>query len=53
MTRPLKVIEYDDVTMDFEQGKYPGVRSPSIDTLLFCRALKSLDFDNVHSVAEI
>jgi hypothetical protein len=38
--------------MEFEQGKYNGVRSPNIDTLLFCRAIKDLDYSDIQSLIE-
>jgi methylase of polypeptide subunit release factors len=37
-----RVIEYDGVELDFDQAAFPRVWSPSIDTLLFCRAVKEL-----------
>ncbi len=36
---PIRKTEYDGVSINFEQGKYKGAWGPSIDTLLFCRAL--------------
>jgi len=39
---PHRVIEYDGVELDFDQSSWPRVWSPSIDTLLMCRALRSL-----------
>lgn len=39
--------------MEFEQGKYSGVWSPNIDTLLFCRAIKNLDYDEIQSLIEV
>ena len=36
---PVRITEYDNTSLEFEQKKYPGVWGPSIDTLLFCRAL--------------
>jgi len=36
---PKKITVYDNTSLEFEQGKYNGVWGPSIDTLLFCRAL--------------
>jgi tRNA1(Val) A37 N6-methylase TrmN6 len=39
---PRRVVEYDGVEIDFDQSVFPRVWSPSIDTLLFCRALREL-----------
>lgn len=50
---PFITIEYDNVKMDFEKFKYPGVWSPSIDTLFFCRALKDDDFKDYSSMIEV
>ncbi|MBI4919630.1 class I SAM-dependent methyltransferase [archaeon] len=50
---PLKITEYENTSVDFEQQKYPGVWGPSIDTLLFCKALKKIDLTNVKTVLEI
>ncbi len=41
-----KKIVYDETFMDFEQGKFPTVWSPSIDTLLLCKSLKYLKDNN-------
>lgn len=49
---PFIAIDYDNTTMDFEKFKYPGVWSPSIDTLFFCRAMKDLRFDEYTSLLE-
>lgn len=37
-----RVIEYDDIELDFDQAAFPRVWSPSIDTLLVCRAVREL-----------
>lgn len=50
---PFITVDYDDVQMDFEKFKYPGVWSPSIDTLFFCRALKGWDFKDYSSMIEV
>lgn len=50
---PFITIDYDDVKMDFEKFKYPGVWSPSIDTLFFCKTLKNNDFTNYSSMIEV
>lgn len=50
---PFITIDYDDVQMHFEKFKYPGVWSPSIDTLFFCKALKNEDFKCYSSMIEV
>jgi release factor glutamine methyltransferase len=50
---PHKVVEYGGTSVDFDQRNYPGVWSPSIDTLLFCRALNSYDFSGMKKAVEI
>jgi len=40
--RSHRIVEYDSVTIDFDQTKYPRVWSPSVDTLLLCRAIRGL-----------
>ncbi len=52
LRKPMTIVEYDGLGMEFEQGKYHGVWSPNIDTLLFCRAIKDLDYSNVNSLLE-
>ena len=37
-----RVVEYDGVEIEWSDIKYPGVWGPSIDTILFARALKKL-----------
>jgi tRNA1(Val) A37 N6-methylase TrmN6 len=37
-----RVVEYDGVEIEWSDIKYPGVWSPSIDTILFARGLKKL-----------
>jgi tRNA1(Val) A37 N6-methylase TrmN6 len=44
---------YDDVSLEFEQDKYPGVWGPSIDTLFFCRALRALEISERSVAVEI
>ena len=44
---------YDGVSVDFEQKKFPGVWGPSIDTLLFTRALSKEDLSSFKSGLEI
>jgi methylase of polypeptide subunit release factors len=36
---PRRTIEYDGVALDFDATRFPRVWSPSIDTLLVCKAL--------------
>lgn len=36
---PRRTVEFDGVSLDFDASKYPRVWSPSIDTLLMCKAL--------------
>jgi len=52
---PLITVNYDDVQMEFENMKikYPGVWSPSIDTLFFCKTLKDIDFKQCSSMIEV
>lgn len=50
---PFVTIDYDNVKMDFEKFKYPGLRSPSIDTLFFCRGLQKWDFKSYSSMIEV
>ncbi len=40
--RSRRTIEYDGVELAFDQARFPGVWSPSIDTLLVCRAVRQL-----------
>ena len=40
--RAQRTIEYDGVTLDFDQSQHPRVWSPSIDTLLLSRAVRRL-----------
>lgn len=44
---------YDGTSIVFEQSKYPGVWGPSIDTLLFMRALKQHGLEDIRCMAEI
>lgn len=39
---PKRVVEYDGVELHFDQSRHPRVWSPSIDTLLVCRAIRSI-----------
>lgn len=55
---PQKIIEYDGVKIVYSNIKYPDVWSPSIDTILFARALHNLlktdhYLNKIHSFLEI
>ncbi len=50
---PIKITEYDGTVVRFEQKRFPGVWGPSIDTLLFCRALSKVDLSGIKKVLEI
>lgn len=50
---PIKTTMYCNTSLDFEQKKYPGVWGPSIDTLLFCRALRKANLDFVKTAVEV
>ncbi len=50
---PTKITDYDGTVIRFEQKRFPGVWGPSIDTLLFCRALSKVDLSGVKKVLEI
>lgn len=45
MNKSRKITHYDKLVLDFDQTKYPTLRWPNIDTLVFCRALKK-EFEN-------
>jgi methylase of polypeptide subunit release factors len=49
---PVRYTEYDGISFRFEQAKHPGVWGPSIDTLLFSKALRALDLDRAKNVVE-
>lgn len=49
----LKITEYKNVSLTFEQAKYPGVWGPSIDTLLFCRAMNKMDMSGIKNAVEV
>ena len=52
---PLITVDYDGVQMEFENMKikYPGIWSPSIDTLFFCRTLRKENFRNYSTMIEV
>lgn len=39
---PERVVEYDGVSIRWSDARYPGVWAPSIDTLLFAKALRTM-----------
>ena len=47
LRKPMTIVEYDGLKLMFEQWKY------HIDTLLFCRAIKDLDYNDIKSVIEV
>lgn len=53
LQKSMRIVEYDGLRMEFEKEKYPGVWSPNIDTLLFCRAIKDLNFDEIQNLIEV
>jgi hypothetical protein len=50
--QPVRTTVYDGTTMELDHRAYPGVWGPSIDTLLFCRAIRDDGLDKVRSVVE-
>jgi hypothetical protein len=48
-----RLIEYDNVSIHFNQFKYPSVFGPNIDTLLVCKGLKSADLTECKTFLEI
>jgi len=50
---PIKTTDYDKTILDFEQKKYPGVWGPSVDTVLFCRALEGVNLEDVKTAVEV
>ena len=53
LASPVRTTEFENTSVTFRQAKYPTVWGPSIDTLLFTKALKSIDFSGVKSAVEI
>jgi len=53
MESPVKTTIYDDVSLNFNQKKYAGAWGPSIDTLLFCRALNKISLSAAKTSVEI
>jgi len=52
-TSPIKKTRYNNVEIKFEQAKYPTVWGPSIDTLLFAKALEKVYLKGSKTAAEI
>jgi release factor glutamine methyltransferase len=52
-SQAIRITEYDGLVFRFEQRKYPSVWGPSIDTLLFAKNLKKINFKNIKTVLEI
>jgi release factor glutamine methyltransferase len=50
---PRRTVEYDGTVLAFDQVTHPRVWSPSIDTLLVCKAIRQLELGGVRSVLEI
>lgn len=50
---PRRTTRLGAISLTFEQGRFPGVWGPSIDTLLFCRALGRMDLSEVKNAIEI
>jgi release factor glutamine methyltransferase len=50
---PQRITHYDGTTLEFYASKYNGVWGPSIDTLLFCRALAHKDLTQVRTAIEL
>jgi hypothetical protein len=50
---PIRITEYKGTTIRYDAKKYGGVWGPSIDTLLFCRALEQTDLSQVRKAAEV
>lgn len=48
-----RITEYDEVSLTFNQNKYLNTWGPSIDTLLFCKALNKIDFSNIRGAIEV
>jgi len=48
-----KIIEYQGVQLRFDEDKYPGVWSPSIDTMLILKALSSAELGTPKSAIEV
>jgi tRNA1(Val) A37 N6-methylase TrmN6 len=53
LASPVRTTEFENTSVTFRQAKYPAVWGPSIDTLLFTKALKSIDFSGVRTAVEI
>ncbi len=50
---PVKTTEYGNTRLEFDQKKYIGVWGPSIDTLLFCKAVGNSELRNTKRAIEL
>lgn len=50
---PKKEVRYHGTSIKFDTQKYPGVWSPSIDTILFTKALLQLNLTQVKTAVEV
>ena len=50
---PVRYTVFDDTSLRFEQGRYPGLWGPSIDTLLFAKGLAMTDLQGVKEAVEV
>lgn len=50
---PVRITQYGKTSFSFEQRRFPGLWGPSIDTLLFAKALNGLDFNNAELAIEV
>ncbi len=48
-----RIVEYENTKLRFDQDRYSQLWSPSIDTLLFCRALHECDLKDKKKAIEI
>ena len=48
-----RITRYDDTEIHFDQSRYPGVWGPSIDTILFCRALSKMELGPIKTSIEV
>lgn len=51
--RSIRHTEYDGTRLRFDERRYKDVWGPSIDTLLFCRALENTDLSDVKKGIEV
>lgn len=50
---PVRYTCFDETELRFEQGRYPGVWGPSIDTLLFAKGLYLSELEGVKEAVEL